>query len=135
MNELLVFRVGALAVALCALWVFPEWDTYRTRALRTGQRWGVLPPQPEMPHCPPVEQALADADRIRADLRHAPAGTPVARLRGWLEAYDDVLLTVCHSLEYETRLGSLPWGVQRELERERVERMLVHAGLLSGADR
>ena len=55
-------------------------------------------------------------------------------MRGWLEAYDDVLVTACRTLELEHRLESLPPGPERDLERERVERMLVRAGLLAGAD-
>ena len=51
-------------------------------------------------------------------------------MRGWLEAYDDVLVTACQALGLEERLGALPEGPERGLERERVERMLMRAGVL-----
>lgn len=55
---------------------------------------------------------------------------PVARLRGWVEAYDEVLVAACAALELDQRLDAMRPGPVRDLERERVERMLVRAGLL-----
>ncbi len=54
---------------------------------------------------------------------------PVAKKRGWIEAYDDVLIAACQALQLTQRLRDLPDGAQRDLERERVERMLAGAGL------
>jgi hypothetical protein len=89
-----------------------------------------LGPLPRTPAGPPVERIAADVHRIRQAIRTAPAGTPVARRRGWLLAYDDVLVLACHALDLEQRLELLPPCPQRDLERERVERMLVREGLL-----
>ena len=50
-------------------------------------------------------------------------------MRGWLEAYDDVLVTACRTLELEQRLGVLPAGSEHDMERERVERLLERNGL------
>lgn len=80
----------------------------------------------------PIERIAADARRIGVALRHSPPGTPVARRRGWLEAYDDVLVDACRALDLDERLSGLPQGDERELERVRVERMLVRAGLRLG---
>ena len=54
---------------------------------------------------------------------------PVARLRGWVRAYDDVLVAACQALGEEERIYALPEGPQRSLERERIERVLSRAGL------
>jgi hypothetical protein len=130
----LQIQIGVVSAVGVALWVLPDWSAYRERARRLGRRLGVVAPEPPAPPGPPVERIAADAHRIRASIRHAPSGTPVARMRGWLEAYDDVLVTACRTLELEQRLESLSPGPERDLERERVERMLVRAGLLAGAD-
>lgn len=120
MDPVLLVEVGVVVAILVALWVLPDWAAYRDR-LRT--------PAP-IPAGPPIERIAADARRIRAELRQAPANLPVAKRRGWLEAYDDVLVTACRSLDLEQRLDVLPEGVTHDLERERVERMLEANGLL-----
>ncbi|MFA6575318.1 MAG: hypothetical protein WCS84_07835 [Nocardioides sp.] len=95
-------------------------------------RWlGLVAPQAPVPLGPPIERIAADLRRIRADLRQAPSGMPVARLRGWWAAYDDVLVTACRALGLEQCLESLLTPAARELERARVERTLVRAGLLA----
>jgi hypothetical protein len=53
-------------------------------------------------------------------------------MRGWLEAYDDVLVTACHALGLEERIRAFPDGIERNLERERIERLLTRAGLRFG---
>jgi hypothetical protein len=131
MDADLLVKVSVVLAVLGVLWVLPDWSSYRDRALRVGRALHLAEPSPAQPSGPPVERIAADAQRIRAQIRHAPPGIPVARMRGWLEAYDDVLVTACHALCLEERLGALPEGAERDLERERVERMLVGAGLLS----
>lgn len=128
----LLIKVGLVVAVLGALWVVPAWSAYRMRARRLG-RWldGGLPPEPETPRGPPVERLAADTQRIGEAIRQAPPGMPVARLRGWLEAYDEVLVAACRALELDQGLESLRPGPARDLERDRVERMLVEAGLLA----
>lgn len=123
-------RIGIIAAILAVLWVLPDWGAYRERALRIGRSLGLVQPEPPMPSGEPIERIAADARRIRSQIRSAPSGTPVARLRGWREAYDDVLIAACHALELKERLGELPEGTERDLERERVERLLEATGLL-----
>ncbi len=130
MDADLLVEVGVVVAVLGVLWVLPDWDSYRDRALRVGRALHLAEPPPTRPPGPPIERVAADAQRIRAQILHAPPGIPVARMRGWLEAYDDVLVTACHALGLEERLGAFPEGAERDLERERVERMLVGAGLL-----
>ncbi len=122
-------KVGVIVAVLVVLWVLADWGKYRDRFLRAGRALHVAEPPPPHPSGPPIEQVAADLRRIRTQISQAPAGTPVARRRGWLEAYDDVLATACHELGMEERLRGIPDGPERNLERERVERMLTRAGL------
>ncbi|HYH10864.1 MAG TPA: hypothetical protein VD789_00820 [Thermomicrobiales bacterium] len=129
MDADLLVKVGAVLAVLAALWVLPDWDRYRDRALRVGRAFHLAKPSPPHPAGPPIERIAADIRRIRSQIEHAPPGMPVARKRGWLEAYDDVLVAACHALDLEERLSRLPEGAERDLERERVERMLTRAGI------
>lgn len=127
----LLLKAAVVVGVLAALWVAADWGRYRRRALRVGRVLHLVdPPPPPAATCPPIEQIAADARRIGAQLRHPPPGVPVARLRGWQAAYDDVLVTACHALGLEEHLSGLPAGLRRDFERERVERMLTAAGLL-----
>ncbi|MCD4525389.1 hypothetical protein [Nocardioides sp. cx-173] len=126
----LVLVQGAAVVAVLALlWLLPEADAHLARARALGRRLGLVPPPVPAPVAPPIEQIAADLWRIGSALHDAPPGTPVARRRGWLAAYDDVLVAACRGLDLDQSLESYPPGARRDLERERVERMLVRAGL------
>lgn len=120
MDAVLLVEVVVVVAILVTLWVLPDWAAYRTR-------WTRAEP---IPSGPPIERIAADARRIRAEIRHASPGLSVAKRRGWLEAYDDVLVSACRSLDLEQRLDELPEGTTHDLERERVERMLEKTGLL-----
>ncbi|MFA6298766.1 MAG: hypothetical protein WC642_06345 [Nocardioides sp.] len=98
--------------------------------LQVGRWLGLVAPPAPVPVGPPIERIAADVRRIRSAIRQAPPGMPFARLRGWRAAYDDVLVAACRALDLETCLASSRTLLERELERERVERMLVRAGLL-----
>lgn len=126
----MLVKVGVITAFLGVLWVLLDWSTYRERVLRAGRALGLAEPSAPRPSGPPIERIAADAQRIRTQIRQAPPGVPIARLRGWREAYDDVLIDACQALSLEERLSALPEGVERDLERERVERLLVMAGLL-----
>lgn len=122
-------KVGVIVAVLVVLWVLADWGKYRDRVLRVGRALHVADPPPPQPSGPPIEQVAADLRRIRTQISQAPAEMPVARRRGWIEAYDDMLVTACHELGMEERLRAIPDGPERNLERERVERMLTRAGL------
>lgn len=128
MDADLLVEVGVVAAVLGLLWVLPDWPRYRDLALRVGRAPHLVQPAAPIPSGPPIERIAADAQRIRAQLTHVPPGAPVARRRGWLMAYDDLLVDACRALGLEQRLGTLPEGPARELERERIERMLERAG-------
>jgi hypothetical protein len=95
----------------------------------TGRRLHVVPPAPPTPMGRPIERIAADARRLRVQLGQIQPGLPVARLAGWRQAYDDVLLEGCRALGIEDRLSDLPPGTEREAERLRVEYLLEAAGL------
>lgn len=131
---MLLVQGGAVVAVLAAIWVLPDRDALRERARRIGRRLGVLAPEPLAPPGPPIERIAADLRRIRTALRQAPCGTPAARLRGWRAAYDDVLVAGCRALDLEQSLDGALSPLRRDLERERVERMLVRGGLLADHD-
>lgn len=125
----LVVKICAIVVVLLTLWVLPEWDKDRDRAARVSRALRSADLTPSQPSGPPLEQIVADIQRIRTQINRASTGMPAARLRGWFGAYDDVLATACRALRLEEQLSAMPEGVKRDLERERVERLLTRAGL------
>ncbi len=77
----------------------------------------------------PVERVAADLRRLGAELAVVPSGTPVARRRGLLAAYDDVLVEAAEILEVPHGLTTvLPEA--REVERLRLLAALEDAGLV-----
>ena len=81
------------------------------------------------PPRPPVEQLAADLRRLAAAVRDLPRGTSRARQRGLLMAYDDVLTAAALALDVPHVLDTAPPGLDRDLERVRVEGALEAAGL------
>jgi hypothetical protein len=129
----LAVKMGVILVVLAGLWVLADLGVYRDRALRVARALRLSQPLPPHPAGRPIEQIAADIRRIRAQIKQAPPGMPVARMRGWMEAYDDLLLAACQALDLENRLRAVPAGVERDLERERIERLLMRAGLRLGS--
>lgn len=125
----LTVKVGVVVSILVALWVLSSWRTYRDRAERLGRALHLTVPPPPQPSGPPIEQIAADLRRIRTQIERAPQGMPVARMRGWLQAYDDLLVAACQALGVDERIRSTAEGAERSWERERVERLLIRAGL------
>jgi hypothetical protein len=126
----LLVKIGVVVATLWLLWVWADWSRYRRRALRVLRALHLAQPAPPIPSGAPIERIAADARRIRAEIQRAPKGIPIAKLRGWYEAYDDVLVAGCRALDLEQRLTELPAGPEHDLERERVERLLERTGLL-----
>jgi hypothetical protein len=84
---------------------------------------------PVRPSGPSIEQVSADLRRVRRALAAFESGTPAIRRRGAREAYDALLVQACRAVGVEHRLHHLPEGMDRELERLRVEESLRSAGL------
>ncbi len=77
----------------------------------------------------PLERVAADLRRLAHELAVVPSGTPIARRRGLLAAYDDVLLEAADVLEVPHQLTSVPEPA-REVERLRLLASLEAAGLV-----
>ncbi|WP_199428896.1 hypothetical protein [Qaidamihabitans albus] len=81
------------------------------------------------PAGPPVERVAADLRRVRRSLAGLAPDAPVVRRRATGQAYDALLMQACQAVEVPHRLDTVPDGIERELERLRVEEALRGAGL------
>lgn len=78
---------------------------------------------------PPIECVAADLRRVRRVLSCFQPGTPAIRRIGARQAYDELLMQACAALNVEHRLRTLPEGVDRDIERLRLEECLRNLGL------
>ena len=100
-----------------------------------GRRLHLLAPPPAETRGRPLERLAADLRRLRPQARSPRPGTPMARHRGTVAAYDSVLLDTARALSVPTALGDLPeHGMDREAERLRLESALADAGISWGND-
>ena len=98
-------------------------------------RWCRLMPQPKPdlpPRRMPLEKITADLCRLSTAMRDVPPEASRARKHGLLLAYDDVLGKAALALDVPQALAELPLGMDRDLERMRVESDLRDAGLQFG---
>lgn len=79
---------------------------------------------------PTIEQVSADLRRVHRLLATFAPGTPAVRRHGARAAYDALLIQACAAVDVEHRLAELPEGIDREVERLRVEESLRGAGLV-----
>jgi hypothetical protein len=77
----------------------------------------------------PLELVAADVRRLARELAMVPGGMPMARRRGLLAAFDDVLVEAAELLEVPHQLTAGP-PAARELERIRLLASLEAAGLV-----
>jgi len=77
----------------------------------------------------PIEQLAADLRRLRAILG-TDAHRSAAHQMGNRLAYDKLLMQVCEMLEVENDLDGDSIGLERDIERIRVEAELERAGLI-----
>jgi len=77
----------------------------------------------------PIEQIAADLRRVRRARACFAPGASAAKKIGARQAYDALLVQACGALGVEHRLSALPEGLDREVERFRVEDCLRHQGL------
>ncbi|MGH3622122.1 MAG: hypothetical protein ACRDQ5_10080 [Sciscionella sp.] len=78
---------------------------------------------------PPIELISLNIRRVHRDLVALPAGTTLVRRRATEHAYDALLGQAARALELDEFLDAAPDGLDRELERLRVEHLLRDAGL------
>lgn len=77
----------------------------------------------------PIEQLAADLRRVHRLLVQTPDGTPMVRRVATRDAYDQLLRQACEAVEVSHELDALPEGMERNMERLRVEEALRSAGL------
>ncbi|TDC79186.1 hypothetical protein E1193_19485 [Micromonospora sp. KC606] len=87
----------------------------------------------DRPDRQPFERVAADLRRL-AGHRLAAGGRSVVWHSSVIDAYDDRLRAACRALGIGEHLGELT-GVDREIERVRVEGLLARAGLVLPATR
>lgn len=122
---------AAIPVLLIMLVLHAERLALAVLALLRKLRLGKPPPEPE-PAREPLEKITADLCRLATGMRDAPRGTSWARYAGTLLAYDDRLAAAARALDVRPALDGLPLGMDRDLERLRVEVELRAAGLVFG---
>jgi hypothetical protein len=111
------------ALGLVTRWWTGQWAADR-RARHRLDHPGTPPPLRR-----PLELVAADVRRLAREVALVPTGTPVARRRGLLAAYDDVLCEAAAALEVPEQLSSAPPSA-RELERLRLVVALQEAGMV-----
>ncbi|MQA08588.1 MAG: hypothetical protein GEU98_08545 [Pseudonocardiaceae bacterium] len=120
----LLLYVG-LVLAQCAVcWAV----LYGPRTVRRLARWRVRR-RPRPPKGPPIQSLAADLRRVHRTLAQYGPGTPIVRRVGARQAYDALLVQACAAVDVEHHLDTLPEGIDREMERLRVEESLRSAGL------
>lgn len=77
----------------------------------------------------PIEQLAADLRRVHRLLVQCPDGTPMVRRIATRDAYDELLRQACTAVDVSHDLDTLAEGVERDMERLRVEEALRSAGL------
>lgn len=83
-----------------------------------------------LPGGPPVERLAADLRRVHRALEQLPDNAPVVRRRATNQAYDALLAQACHAVGEQHWLDAVPEeGIEREIERLRVEESLRRCGL------
>ncbi len=98
-------------------------------AVAVARRLRLLPDPAPRPVDPPIERVAASLRRLGREVAALPPGTPQLRRRALQLAYDDLLATACRALSIRHELCDLPPGMDREVERLRVEACLERAGL------
>lgn len=85
-------------------------------------------------HGTPIEQLVADLRRLRAAIGCDQSRSAAHQLGNRI-AYDRVLTEICRMLDIHHDLDSELSGVERDIERLRIEAELEGAGVVLGDDR
>lgn len=84
---------------------------------------------PPAPEHRPIELIAADLRRVRCARAGFGQGISAAKKIGARQAHDALLAQACAALGVDHRLRVLPEGMDREVERMRVEERLKELGL------
>ncbi|RZQ63266.1 hypothetical protein [Amycolatopsis suaedae] len=121
LTNLLLYAVVVLSPSL-AFWLV-------LRGCALVRRWRQRR-RPTVADGPPIQVVAADLRRVRRLLAQYGPGTPAARRLGARQAYDALLVRACTAVGVEHRLAEVPEGMDRDIERLRVEEALRGAGLV-----
>ena len=84
---------------------------------------------PPAPCGRPIEVVARDAQRLGRRFRYVAVEVSFIRFEGTRRAYDDVLAEACEMLDVPNLMRVLSPGPELDVERQRVELALDHAGL------
>jgi hypothetical protein len=127
--------VGVVDLALItagvagALWLIAHAPDVLELGVRAARALGIVKAPPPAPAGMPIERIAADLRRIRPQALTPAAGTPMARRRAVIAAYDEALLDACRALDVPTDLDRVTDAFERESERLRTEAELERAGV------
>jgi hypothetical protein len=123
-------EVGLITLVTAAvLWLLAHAFEIADLTVVWARRVGLKEPLPRPSDRMPIERIVSDLRRIRPQARHLATGTPMARRRAIVAAYDEVLLDACRALEVPTELDRMTDALERESERLRTEVELERAGI------
>jgi hypothetical protein len=124
--DLALITIGVVS----ALWTIAHAADILELGVRCAQALGLAKtPPPYVGGTPPIERIAADLRRIRPQARKPAMGTPMARRRAIVAAYDEALLDACRALDVPTELDRMTDALERESERLRTEHDLEEAGV------
>jgi hypothetical protein len=125
-----LFQLGlATALTVATIWVLLHATEVGERTVAMLRRYGLIAPPPVLTYEPSVERIAADLRRLGGAMRRVPRGTSHIRRKALQLAYDDALVAGCRALDVQQSLSALPLGMDRDLERIRIEAELERAGL------
>jgi hypothetical protein len=123
--ELALITLGVVS----ALWLIAHAADILELGIRCAERLGLVKPPPPPVCGMPIERIAADLRRIRPQARMSAMGTPMARRRAIVAAYDEALMDACRALDVPTELDRMTDALERESERLRTEHELEQAGV------
>ena len=126
--DLALITVGVVG----AFWLIAHAADLLEVSVRGARTLHLMKPLPPVPAGMPIERIAADLRRIRPEVLLPAAGTPMARRRAIVAAYDQALLDACRALDVPTELDSVTDAFERESERLRTEAELERAGVSFG---
>jgi hypothetical protein len=128
-------KLGLTAVfPVLLIWVVLRLGPISRGIVRALRFLRIIPrpkPEPPPPRVP-LEKITADLCRLSTAIRDVPPEASRARKHGLLLAYDDVLAKAALALDEWHALTELALGMDRDLERLRLEGALRDAGLVFG---
>lgn len=116
----------AIYLVVCATPPVLFWLASKTPAVVAALRRHGEP----LPAGPPIERLAADLRRVHRSLEGLAPDAPMVRRRATHQAYDALLVQACAELGLRHWLDELPEGLERDIERLRVEESLRRAGLV-----